>query len=136
MFTEDPWREATVSSDFHSRLSTPSQPIFVGNGFHCSDLIVKSSVDPTIEAVMDAAVVTFTTWISQWPGSKITISTPDAVPSPSPFVSFIIPEAVATASPEAVPAVATQATGSPSSADGGSGRFAIPNAMVRQAVVL
>ncbi|KAF8513795.1 serine carboxypeptidase S28-domain-containing protein [Gautieria morchelliformis] len=133
---QDPWREATVSSDFHPRLSSPSQPIFVGNGFHCSDLLVEASVDPTIKVVTDAGVATLTRWISQRPGGNSTISAPDSAPSPPPFVPLSIPGSVASAAPEAVPAVATQATGPPPPTSGGSGQFAIPNAMVRQSVVL
>ncbi|KAF8518527.1 serine carboxypeptidase S28-domain-containing protein [Hysterangium stoloniferum] len=132
---QDPWREATVSSDFHTRLSTPSQPIFVGNGFHCSDLIVKSSVDPTIEAVIDAGVTTISNWIAEWPGSESS-KTLQAVSSPAPFTPLDIPSSVVSATPEAVPPVATQATGSPPETAGSTGRFAVPNAMIRQAVEL
>ncbi|KAF8520564.1 serine carboxypeptidase S28-domain-containing protein [Gautieria morchelliformis] len=131
-FLLTPSREATVSSDFHHRLSSPSQPIFVGNGFHCSDMVVMASVDPTIKVVMDAGVATLTKWVSQWPRSSYTISALDSAPSPPPFVPLSILGSVASAAPEAVPAVATQATGSPPPNSGGSGQFAIPNAMVRQ----
>ncbi|KZP20128.1 peptidase S28 [Athelia psychrophila] len=33
----DPWRYATVSSGDVNIISTPTQPILVGDGFHCSD---------------------------------------------------------------------------------------------------
>jgi hypothetical protein len=92
-------------------------------------------VDPTIKVVMDAGVATLTNWITQWPGSRSNISAPSA-PSPPPFVPLSIPDSVATAAPDAVPAVATQATGPPPPNSGESGQFAIPNAMVRQSVVL
>ena len=45
----DPWREATVSSDFHPRKSTERQPIFVAEGgFHCSDLLTRNANDTSI----------------------------------------------------------------------------------------
>lgn len=63
----DPWRESTVSSDFIYRASTPSTPIMIGDGFHCSDLITKSgTVDATILKVQNTAVAYFTKWHAQW----------------------------------------------------------------------
>lgn len=64
---KDPWREATVSSDYHPRRSTKKQPIHVlDNGYHCSDLISRFNVAPDIKAVQDNAVATFTQWISEF----------------------------------------------------------------------
>jgi len=63
----DPWRDATLSSDFHSRQSTAEQPIGLGDGFHCSDLITSSgTVDPTILAVQKKALATMQTWLKTW----------------------------------------------------------------------
>lgn len=107
---EDPWREATLSSDFHTRASTVSQPIYVGNGFHCSDLIVKSEVDPTIKTVIDAGVATLSNWLTEWPsGSKTQKKPLIPVPAPPAFTPSQIPLSVASATSQAVPAVATQA---------------------------
>lgn len=110
----------------------------MGNGFHCSDLIIASSVDPTIKKVIDAGVATITDWIAEWPGSKGSESTPESVPLPSPFVPLSIPASLVSAQPEAVPAVATQATGTgaPTSGDGVAGPLVFPNAMVRKPLVL
>ncbi|KIJ35161.1 hypothetical protein M422DRAFT_69992 [Sphaerobolus stellatus SS14] len=82
---QDPWREATLSSDFHPRSSTPSQPIFVGNGFHCSDLLTQASIDPTIQTVQNAAVATISNWLLQWPGRKTNAPTL-TVPTAPAFV--------------------------------------------------
>lgn len=70
--TGDPWRDATLSSDFHSRQSTTEQPIGLGDGFHCSDLITSSgTVDPTILAVQQKALAEMQTWLKTWkPSAK------------------------------------------------------------------
>lgn len=61
---KDPWREASMSSDFHYRKSTPKQPIKVSeSGIHCSDLITRFNIAPDIKAIQDEAVATFTQWI-------------------------------------------------------------------------
>jgi len=47
--------------------STQDQPIYVGNGFHCSDLSVASGLaDPTILAVQQAALASMKVWIADW----------------------------------------------------------------------
>ncbi|KAH8118755.1 peptidase S28 [Phellopilus nigrolimitatus] len=67
----DPWRDATVSSDFHTRQSTSSQPIAVGDGFHCSDLSTAAGkVDTTILAVQEKALALMKTWLSTWSPTK------------------------------------------------------------------
>ena len=66
-FIGDPWRDATVSSDFHTRISTSSQPIAVSDGFHCSDLSTAASVvDPTILTVQQEALSKIKEWLSAW----------------------------------------------------------------------
>ncbi|KAI6044410.1 peptidase S28 [Pisolithus marmoratus] len=63
----DPWREATVSSDFIYKASTDTQPIYVGDGFHCSDLITESGlVDASIAKVQSAALEYMKTWLAGW----------------------------------------------------------------------
>ncbi|KAL4078879.1 peptidase S28 [Scleroderma yunnanense] len=67
----DPWREVTVSSDFIVKTSTDTQPIYVSDGFHCSDLKVLSGTDdPTIAEVQNAALQYMETWLAAWPGTK------------------------------------------------------------------
>ncbi|KAG6830155.1 hypothetical protein H0H87_008998 [Tephrocybe sp. NHM501043] len=63
----DPWKDATVSATRHTVQSTDQQPIYIGEGFHCSDLKTASGkVDPSINAVQAAALRYFRTWLSQW----------------------------------------------------------------------
>ncbi|EPQ59204.1 peptidase S28 [Gloeophyllum trabeum ATCC 11539] len=63
----DPWREATVSADGVYVPSTPTQPIAVGDGYHCSDLIVANAeVDATVMNVQNEALGYMKTWLSQW----------------------------------------------------------------------
>ncbi|KAG6330296.1 hypothetical protein ID866_8793 [Astraeus odoratus] len=65
----DPWREVTVSSEFVSKASTDMQPIYVGDGFHCSDMVTKSGVDDaTIAEVQSAALRYMKTWLADYPG--------------------------------------------------------------------
>jgi len=47
--------------------STQDQPIYVGGGFHCSDLLTASGLaDPTILAVQQAALASIKVWIADW----------------------------------------------------------------------
>lgn len=138
---EDPWREATLSSDFHTRVSTASQPIYVGNGFHCSDLIVKSEVDPTIKTVIDAGVATLSNWLTEWPSGSKTQKKLVPVPAPPAFSPSQIPASVTNATPQAVPAVVTQAIAVStenlvSGVHDGSDRHAVLDGMIRKPIHL
>ncbi|KAI0065740.1 peptidase S28 [Artomyces pyxidatus] len=63
----DPWRYATVSSGFVDIPSTPQQPIAVGDGFHCSDLITRNgAVDPTILKVQQSSLSHIKKWLAEW----------------------------------------------------------------------
>ncbi|KAG6839817.1 hypothetical protein C0991_011337 [Blastosporella zonata] len=63
----DPWKDATVSAAGITVTSTASQPIEVGDGFHCSDLITsRGTVDPTIRAVQVKALSFMQTWLATW----------------------------------------------------------------------
>ncbi|KAF5358904.1 hypothetical protein D9758_004828 [Tetrapyrgos nigripes] len=67
----DPWREATVSADGVNVASTSSQPIAIGDGFHCSDLSIASGgVDPTIKVVQDKWFSTIPRWLEEWTPGK------------------------------------------------------------------
>ncbi|TDL23893.1 hypothetical protein BD410DRAFT_720031 [Rickenella mellea] len=68
----DPWRDATVSSDFHMRQSTSSQPIAVSDGFHCSDLLTNNNVDSSVDAVQKQGLAAMKTWLAQWTPSNST----------------------------------------------------------------
>lgn len=63
----DPWREATVSADGFFKPSTPSMPIYEGDGFHCSDMITKNGIeDPTIANVQAAILTSMHEWLAEW----------------------------------------------------------------------
>ena len=63
----DPWREATVSADGLFKPSTPSMPIYEGDGFHCSDLITQNGIDdPTIATVQYAGLTYMHEWLAEW----------------------------------------------------------------------
>jgi hypothetical protein len=63
----DPWREATVSADGVDRASTNTQPIAIGDGFHCSDLsTTNAQVDSTVLAVQTKALSFMKTWLAEW----------------------------------------------------------------------
>ncbi|KAF8827103.1 hypothetical protein HHX47_DHR5000888 [Lentinula edodes] len=68
----DPWREATVSADGVDVASTNTQPIAIGDGFHCSDLLTSAgTVDKTVRAVQTEALSFMKTWLAEWePPSK------------------------------------------------------------------
>lgn len=65
--TGDPWREATVSADGVDVASTNTQPIAIGDGFHCSDLLTSAgTVDQTVRAVQTEALSFMKTWLAEW----------------------------------------------------------------------
>lgn len=67
----DPWRESTVSADGATTRSTNEQPIAVGDGFHCSDLITENgSVDPTVLAVQQRSLTFMKTWLEGFKPTK------------------------------------------------------------------
>lgn len=77
----DPWKEATLSSDLYERDSTPTQPINLSDGFHCSDLLLESAVDSTVGDVMKAGVKAITEWLAEWPGPDGKSSLPQLQPN-------------------------------------------------------
>ncbi|EKM56364.1 uncharacterized protein PHACADRAFT_253438 [Phanerochaete carnosa HHB-10118-sp] len=67
----DPWREATVSADGATSVSTAEQPIAVGDGFHCSDLISDNgAVDPTVLAVQQRGLASIKAWLEGFKPTK------------------------------------------------------------------
>ncbi|TDL29923.1 peptidase S28 [Rickenella mellea] len=94
----DPWRDATVSSDFYTRQSTSMQPIAVSDGFHCSDMSKKNAMDATVAAVQTQALASMKTWLGQWkPNGTISTSVVPFVqshPSSSPSPSVAVPKRV------------------------------------------
>ncbi|KDQ17874.1 hypothetical protein BOTBODRAFT_104521 [Botryobasidium botryosum FD-172 SS1] len=106
---QDPWREATVSSDYIRRASTQKNPIAVSNGFHCSDLSIKNGqADATVKKVQDLAVQYFAQWIKDYQTRNPSAA---VLPAPAPFAPQSIPDSVISAEPSAVPASITSASG-------------------------
>lgn len=63
----DPWREATVSADGVNITGTSTQPVEVGDGFHCSDLVTANGlVDSNVLAVQTKALTFMKSWLAEW----------------------------------------------------------------------
>lgn len=61
----DPWRGETVSADGLNKINTTTQPIYEGDGFHCSDLLTASgALDETIYVVQMAALEYMKAWLA------------------------------------------------------------------------
>ncbi|TEB28027.1 peptidase S28 [Coprinellus micaceus] len=71
----DPWVEVTHSASAARIASTSSTPIFLTDGFHCSDLSTTSLVDPTIAEVYAQAVTVFPQWVSEFTPSDKPVQT-------------------------------------------------------------
>lgn len=71
----DPWKDATVSSDFEPGgplQSTSEAPVMViPDGIHCSDLIAQNgAVNDGVQDVIDAEVKQIKAWVAEWPGTR------------------------------------------------------------------
>ena len=71
----DPWREATVSSEFRPGgplESTEEVPLLiVPGGFHVSDMVTENGkVNKAVKAVQDAEVAQMVEWIGEWPRNR------------------------------------------------------------------
>ncbi|KAJ7852314.1 serine carboxypeptidase S28-domain-containing protein [Mycena leptocephala] len=67
----DPWRYATVSAPGVTVQSTPKQPIAVGEGYHCADLLTREgAANPTVAAVQAHGLASIQTWIAAWKPAK------------------------------------------------------------------
>ncbi|KAF9556830.1 hypothetical protein CPC08DRAFT_74131 [Agrocybe pediades] len=90
----DPWKDATVSAAGINVPSTDSQPIGLGDGFHCSDLLTSSNIDPTILAVQNQGLAAMKKFLASWKPSGKTgrVTTPKATPQglSSSFVSSFV----------------------------------------------
>ncbi|KAF8055883.1 serine carboxypeptidase S28-domain-containing protein [Lyophyllum atratum] len=75
----DPWKDATVSAAGINVPSTAEQPIGLGDGFHCSDLLTSAgNVDATVRAVQVKALASMKMWLATWK------PTPKARGTPAP----------------------------------------------------
>lgn len=72
----DPWREATVSADGIFYPNTTAHPVGLSNGFHCSDLSLRSAqADATVAAVQQQGLAAFKRWLAAFP-RKVTKRAP------------------------------------------------------------
>jgi len=63
----DPWREASVSADNYTQVSSATQPILVSDAFHTSDLLTSAGVaDASVAYVQSQAKLYFKTWLAEW----------------------------------------------------------------------
>ncbi|KAG6830333.1 hypothetical protein H0H92_001268, partial [Tricholoma furcatifolium] len=62
----DPWKDETMSSVDSPATSTNTQPIELGDGFHCSDMLSFDAMDPTVYAVQQKGLSYMKTWLAQW----------------------------------------------------------------------
>ncbi|TFK25968.1 hypothetical protein FA15DRAFT_638482 [Coprinopsis marcescibilis] len=62
----DPWRNTGVSARSRTPRSTALQPVYLTNGFHCSDMGVMGSVDPTVGDAQQKALGHIATWLRTW----------------------------------------------------------------------
>lgn len=63
--TGDPWRGATVSADGLNKANTTTQPIYMSDGFHASDLKRQNGIaDETVYAVQMAALEYMKMWLA------------------------------------------------------------------------
>ncbi|KAH7061304.1 peptidase S28 [Macrophomina phaseolina] len=67
----DPWKDATVSSDFRPGgplESTPEAPVFlIPAGIHCSDLLARNGqANEGVQKVIDAEVLQIAQWVSEY----------------------------------------------------------------------
>ncbi|KAF7320909.1 Peptidase S28 [Mycena chlorophos] len=63
----DPWRYSTVSAPGVELVSTQSQPIELGPGYHCSDLLTREgAANAGVLAVQTAGLAAMKRWIAGW----------------------------------------------------------------------
>ena len=66
-----PWRDATLSASGSTAASTPQRRVALGDGFHCSDLIVANAdVDKTVAAVQKEALGAIGGWVGSFRGKR------------------------------------------------------------------
>ncbi|KAJ2922949.1 hypothetical protein H1R20_g14152, partial [Candolleomyces eurysporus] len=78
----DPWVEVTHSAAAARIASTATQPIFLTDGFHCSDMLISNAVDQSINQVFQSAITTFPQWVAEFkPSDKPATTTTTTGPN-------------------------------------------------------
>uniref|UniRef100_D8Q3J1 Peptidase S28 n=1 Tax=Schizophyllum commune (strain H4-8 / FGSC 9210) TaxID=578458 RepID=D8Q3J1_SCHCM len=63
----DTWREASMSAQQTDiPVSTASQPIFLENGFHASDVIARAAIEPTVAQTQNQILEIVGGWLADW----------------------------------------------------------------------
>ncbi|TFL05775.1 peptidase S28 [Pterulicium gracile] len=82
----DPWKDATLSAEGVKVQSTPSQPIILNNGFHCSDMqTVHGALDSSIAAVHRQALTSMHEWLSAYVPPEAAYRRQSAIAPPNSF---------------------------------------------------
>ncbi|KAJ7498558.1 serine carboxypeptidase S28-domain-containing protein [Mycena latifolia] len=67
----DPWRYSTLSAPGVTTQSTTTQPIAVGAGYHCADLLTREGLaNPAVLAVQSHGLTSIKTWLAAWKPPK------------------------------------------------------------------
>ena len=71
IFTGDPWREATVAADDTTSLGSDLQPHLLGDGYHCSDMLISEGISsPAVLKVQNTVVEYLGKWLAEWKPSS------------------------------------------------------------------
>ncbi|KAL0580057.1 hypothetical protein V5O48_001916 [Marasmius crinis-equi] len=63
----DTWKEGSVSAEAVKVPSTSSMPVFLSEGFHASDLLVRiAAANPSVAAAQQEGLSAIKGWIQQW----------------------------------------------------------------------
>ncbi|KAF5313669.1 hypothetical protein D9611_010202 [Ephemerocybe angulata] len=71
----DPWLEVTHSAEEARIASTSTTPIFLTDGYHCSDLTALNTVSKSIADVYQSARTTFPAWMKDFKASDKPVAT-------------------------------------------------------------
>ncbi|KAI0333427.1 peptidase S28 [Cubamyces sp. BRFM 1775] len=67
----DPWREATVAADGATTPGSDLQPHLLGDGYHCSDMLISEGISsPAVLKVQNTVVDYLGKWLAEWKPSS------------------------------------------------------------------
>ena len=67
VWTGDPWREATVASDFSIQLTlSEDQPHALADGAHCTDMLISNTTSERVHALQQSALGYMKKWHAEW----------------------------------------------------------------------
>ncbi|KAF9266345.1 hypothetical protein L218DRAFT_922990 [Marasmius fiardii PR-910] len=63
----DTWKEGSVSAEAVNIASTDSQPIYLSEGFHASDLLARfAAVNPSVASAQQTGLAAIRRWMQEW----------------------------------------------------------------------